>query len=156
MKKRLALLTVIAASAVAYTALRNKKKVDVKEEVEEKLVEVKPIELPQLPKDSALSSTLLESYRVQCQVMMDGYPEDMKIDLIHHIDVKDSQKVMELAQLLRANGYEVEDQIENLSLQVTETIETSAQSAFNQVVKCAEIVQKEKAMYGGWVLDNCR
>ncbi len=157
MKKRLALLTVIAAGAVAYTALKNKKKIIIEEDVDaQEELEVKPIELPSLPKKSKLSSALLESYRVQCQVMMDGYPEEMKIDLIHHIDVSDSSMALECADKLKAAGYQVEENIEHLSLHVVETIDTSAQMAFDHVVKMAELAQKEKAMYQGWILDNCR
>lgn len=157
MKKRLAILTVVAAGAVAYTALKNRNKV-VKPEskANDEVIEVKPIELPSLPKKSTLSSALLESYRVQCQVMMDGYPEDMKIDLIHSIEVSDSSKALELADKLRAAGYDVSEQLESLSINVTETIDTSAQNAFDKVVKCAEIAHKEKAIYQGWILDNCR
>jgi hypothetical protein len=50
----------------------------------------------------------------------------------------------------------VSEQLESLSINATETIDTSAQNAFDKVVKCAEIAHKEKAIYQGWILDNCR
>ncbi len=156
MKKRLALLTVLAAGAVAYNALKKQKK-PIKAETKEteKLLETPKVELPKLPDSSQLSDTVLESYRVQCQVMMDGYPDEMKIDLIHHIDVSDSAKAIDLADKLKAMGYEVDDQIESLSIKVIECIDTDAQIAFDAVVKLAEIALNEDVMYQGWILENC-
>lgn len=157
MKKRLALLTVVAAGAVAYSALKNKKKVfKVEENEKETVIETTSVQLPKLPKKTKLSDTLVESYRVQCQVMMDGYPEEMKIDLVHHIELTDSAKTLDLADKLRAAGYDVEDQLESLSLKVIECINTSAQEAFDAVIKLAEIAHTEKADYQGWILENCR
>ncbi len=156
MKKRLALLTVVAAGAVAYSALKNKKKVIKTEEKERVVEENTTVQLPKLPEKSAISDTLLESYRVQCQVMMDGYPEEMKIDIVHHIDLSDSSKTLDLADKLRALAYEVNDQPESLSLKVIECIDTNAQQAFDAIVKIAEIADKENAIYQGWILENCR
>ena len=157
MKKRLALLTVLAAGAVAYSTLKNRKKLEkIEEKDSETAVENRSVHVPILPKKSILSNTLLESYRVQCQVMMDGYPEEMQIDLIHHIDCSDSSNTLALADKLRTAGYDVTDQLESLSLRIVECIDTDAQKAFDAIVKIAEIAQEENVLYQSWKLENSR
>lgn len=156
MKKSIALLTLVAASALAIAALKKKAK------PAEKPVSVplkpkadfKPA-LPELPLESVLSGSLLESYRVQCQVMMDGYPEGMHIEIIHHLEFKDSNEVMTCAEALRKDGYNVEEKLETLNLVVSLTIPTSSQAAFDEVVKVASFTRLHDGLYQGWILDNC-
>lgn len=160
MKKSIALLAVLAATALTLAALKKKKanlnapKPVVKTENHIVPKVTKP-ELPKLPEDSLLSGSLLESYRVQCQVMMDGYPENMHIEILHHCEFKDSNEVMSCAEILRKDGYNVEEHLDELALVASLTIQTEAQKAFDDVVKIATFTQNHDGLYQGWILDNC-
>lgn len=159
MKKRLALLSVIAAAAVAYNALKNRKSEAIEnvENIEkENSVEAKKIELPNLPQQSILSDALLESYRTQCRVMMDAFAANKEIDVIHHIEMKDTASLKAFAKVLKDAKYRVKKCDDSVSLDVTESIATDAQLAFDAVEKMASMTQKEEGLYQGWIFDNCR
>lgn len=155
MKKSFALLAVLAASAVAYNALKkaseDKKFAESKKEKSLTL----PLEpaLPTLPEASILNSTLLQSYRVQCQVMMECYPKDSKVMIKHQVEFKDLSQLLAMAQALKASST-IEEDLSRLSIMVSLTIEANAQAAFDSVVQLAQTSLTYDGNYQGWILEK--
>lgn len=160
MKKRIALLTVVAASAVAVASF---KKYQEKQKAQAKPLNLEPIQgkdlsdrLPKHPETSHLSSTLLESYRVQCHVMMDAYPEDKQIDVLHHLETQDASSYETLRLDLIHRGFNFDEKPNHHALIVKQTIQTKAQEAYDAVCEIAGIAQSLNAQYQGWIFENCR
>lgn len=160
MKKRIALLTLVAASAVLAASLKKQHDNQKTQSPKPQKAPSVPIELspslPSLPRQSVLSNTLLESYRVQCQVMMDGYPEGMQIDLLHHVEAPNDDSYTMLYSSLRSHGYQIDEKPDQKALVIKQTIHSSAQEAFDAVVSVASLAQTEHALYQGWIFENCR
>lgn len=111
---------------------------------------------PEIHETNTLTNTLLESYRIQCKVMMDGYPSNKKIDLIHHIEFKDSKNRNKFVDSLQIEYHEIEDSPEGLSATIRQTIPTDARVAYSEIVKLAEASEVYHGLYQGWVLVDCR
>lgn len=158
MKKRIALAAVIAASALAYAAVKSAKTRKMSAQKPEGAEPIKPVaeSLPKLPEASTLSPSLLESYRVQCKVMMDGYPSDKSIDIVHHVEFKDPLKLKAFAEASRNSGQTVSEDTDRLAVTLRKTITTDAQTAYREIVKVAESALAQDGLYQGWILENCR
>ena len=159
MKKRIALLTIMAASAVAVASF---KKFQEKQKDQPKPLNFEPTKvgdlndrLPKQPEKSLLSSTLLESYRVQCQVMMDAYPEGKHLDVLHHLEAQDASSYEQLRTVLRGLRLLYEEKPDQNAFVVKETIQTKAQEAYDAVVEMASLAYRENAHYQGWIFENC-
>lgn len=156
MKKRLALLAVLAVGALTVAALKNqKKKIAESVKNDDPILEPQLI-LPELPKESLLSKVLLESYRVQCQVMMDGYPEDMTLDIHHRIECEDLNQRDILLSSFENLGYTKQESNQDLNILILKSITTSSQEAFDSVLEVAEFTHLKGAKYQGWIFENCR
>lgn len=118
-------------------------------------VVIEPVK-PEVHETSTLTNTLLESYRIQCKVMMDGYPSNKKIDLIHHIEFKDPKNRNKFVDSLQIEYHEIEDSPEGLSATIRQTIPTDARVAYSEIVKLAEASEAFHGLYQGWVLVDCR
>lgn len=156
MKKRLALLAVVAVGALTVAALKNQKKKSAEPVKNTEPILEPQLSLPELPKESLLSKVLLESYRVQCQVMMDGYPEDMTLDIHHHIECEDLNQKETLLNALVEFGYTKQDTDQELNIFILKSIPTSSQEAFDSVLEVAELAHQKGAKYQGWIFENCR
>ena len=159
MKKRIALLTIMAASAVAVASFKKyqEKQKDQPKALDLEQAHVKDLSdrLPKHPEQSVLSSTLLESYRVQCHVMMDAYPEGKHLDVLHHLEAQDSTSYEKLRSVLTRLNLRFEERPDQNAFIVKETIETKAQAAYDAVVEIASLAYRENAHYQGWIFENC-
>lgn len=156
MKKRFALLAIVALGTLTVLAIKNQKKKTQMTDFEPFNEDKLKLELPELPQESSLSSVLLESYRVQCQVMMDGYPSQMNLDIHHHFECETKEQKAQLIPCLSELGYTVLPAESDLSVLISKRIPTSSQSAFNAVVEVAECAQTHAVKYQGWIFENCR
>lgn len=154
MKTFIKLITLSAAALFAYKAYENNKK---KNEVKEKIKIESPIsELPKLSGESKLDDALIQSFRVQSKVMMDAYPSNSLIDIIHTIAFIDNDQLNKYAEYLKQHDYNPVINTDDLSINLQNTIKTDAQEAFNEIIKVAESTLDYHGIYQGWVFENLK
>jgi len=106
MKTLFKLITLSAAAVVAYKVYeKNKKKKEEQEVKEVYLSETPEQTLPVLQGESKLENTLIQSYRVQSKVMMDSYPSDHSIDIVHTVTFETLEKLNEFSNLLKQSNF---------------------------------------------------
>jgi len=153
MKTLLKLITLSAAVVIAYKAYEtNKKKNEAKEVVQ---FDTTVQKLPELFGDSKLNEALIQSFKVQSKVMMDNYPSDHSIDIMHTISFIDSDQLNTYSEYLKQQNYNYEIN-DDLSINLRYTIETDAQDAFNEIIKVAESTLEYHGIYQGWVFENLK
>lgn len=155
MKKSIALLAVLAASAVAYNAFKKiseDKKNAVSRQDKSVHLALEPV-LPNLPQSSSLNATLLQSYRVQCQVMMECYPKGTKVIIKHQVEFKDSNQLLAMVQGLN-DVFTADEDLARLSVILHQTIDANAQAAFDSVVSIAQTSLTFEGNYQGWIIEK--
>ena len=99
MKTLLKLMTLTAAAVVAYKAYeKNKSKKE-----DEKIINIDKIEheLPELVETSNLDEALIQSFKVQSKVMMDSYPNNHLIDIIHTITFNNIEQFNKFIEIIK-------------------------------------------------------
>lgn len=154
MKTFIKLITLSAAAMLAYKAYENnKKKEEVKEVVE---IETPIIALPKLDGESKLNDALIQSFKVQSKVMMDSYPSNGLIDIVHTIAFIDINQLNKYAEYLKQQNYYPAINTDDLSINLQNTIKTDAQEAFNEIIKVAESTLDYHGIYQGWGFENLK
>lgn len=154
MKTLIKLITLSAAAVLAYKAYeKNKKQTEIKENIE---IDSPKRELPELNGETKLSDALVQSFKVQSKVMMDSYPSDSLIDIVHTISFIDSEQLDKYADYLSQQNINYERNIDDLSINLRNTIKTDSQEAFNEIIKIAESTLDYHGIYQGWVFENLR
>lgn len=154
MKTLIKLITLSAAAMLAYKAYENnKKKKEVKEVVE---IEIPMVVLPKLNGESKLDDALIQSFKVQSKVMMDSYPSNGLIDIVHTITFIDIDQLNKYAEYLKQQNCKPVINTDNLSINLRNTIKTDAQEAFNEIIKVAESTLDFHGIYQGWVFENLK
>lgn len=157
MKTLFKLITLSAAAVVAYKVYeKNKKKKEEQEVKEVYLSETPEQTLPVLQGESKLENTLIQSYRVQSKVMMDSYPLDHSIDIVHTVTFETLEKLNEFSNLLKQSNFSFIINDDNLSINLRSTIKTDVQEAFNSIIKVAEMSLENGGIYQGWVFENLK
>lgn len=154
MKTLLKLITLSAAAVIAYKAYENNKR---NNEVKE-IIKIKPQELslPELNVTSRLDDTLVQSFKVQSKVIMDSYPKNHLIDIIHTICFIDDVQLKKYDKYLSKENNNHENNMDDLSINLRNTINTDAQEAFNDIIKVAESTLDYHGIYQGWVFENLK
>jgi hypothetical protein len=154
MKTLLKLITLSAAAVIAYKAYENNKK---KNEVRE-IIKIEPQELilPELTVTTRLEDALVQSFKVQTKVMIDSYPRDHSIDISHTISFIDDVQLEKYAKYLSKENTNHEKNMDDLSINLRNTIKTDAQEAFNDIIKVAESTLDYHGIYQGWVFENLK
>lgn len=153
MKTLLKLMTLTAAAVVAYKAYEKKKS----KKEDEKIINIDKIEheLPELVETSNLDEALVQSFKVQSKVMMDSYPTNHLIDIIHTITFKNIEQFNKFIEIIKELDIVHVQNLDNLSINLKQTIHTEAQEAFNSIIKIAEL-SLDKGNYQGWVFENLK
>ncbi len=154
MKTLLKLITLSAAAVIAYKAYeKNKKNNEVNEIIN---IEPQDLTLPELTITSRLDDALVQNFRVQSKVMMDSYPKDHSIDIIHTVCFIDDVQLKKYAKYLNKEKSNHEKNMDDLSINLRSTIKTDAQEAFNDIIKVAESTLDYHGIYQGWVFENLK
>lgn len=154
MKTLLKLIALSAAAVIAYKAYENSKKNnEVKETIK---IEPQELTLPELTVTSRLDDALVQSFRVQTKVMIDSYPKDHSIDIIHTVCFIDDVQLKKYAKYLSKEKSSHEKNMDDLSINLRSTIKTDAQEAFNDIIKVAESTLDYHGIYQGWVFENLK
>lgn len=157
MKTLLKLITLSAAAVVAYKVYEQNKKLKEEKELKEIVRMDTPIqELPELLVESKLDDSLIQSYKVQSKVMMDSYPSNHTINIVHTITFIDKEKLNKLAKYLKKSNVDHDINMDNLSINLKDTIQTDVQEAFNSIIKNAELSLDYQGIYQGWVFENLK
>ena len=155
MKTLLKLVTLSVAAAVAYKVYEQNKK---KQEDAKVIVPIerKSSDLPELNIETKLDSGLIKSYKVQAKVMMDSYPSNQSIDIVHTITFIDTENLKKFAEYLKQSNIHHDINMDNLSINLKETIHTDVQEAFNHIIKIADMSSENNGLYQGWVFENLK
>jgi hypothetical protein len=154
MKTLLKLITLSVAAVIAYKAYENNKK---NNEVKE-ISRTEPIEpvLPELNSSTRLNDALIQSFKVQSKVMIDSYPKNNSIDIIHTISFIEENQLKKYEKYLNKENIKHENNMDDLSINLRSTIKTDAQEAFNDIIKVAESTLDYHGIYHGWVFENLK
>ena len=155
MKTLLKLVTLSVAAAVAYKVYEQNKK---KQEDAKVIVPIerKSSDLPELNIETKLDSGLIQSYKVQAKVMMDSYPSGKLIDLIHTVTFAEQEQLNRFVKTIQELSIDHEVNMDNLSINLKETIHTDVQEAFNHIIKIADMSSENSGLYHGWVFENLK
>lgn len=157
MKTLFKLITLSAAAVVAYKVYEKNKKKKEEQEIKEVFISETPEQvLPILLAKSKLEDALIQSYRVQSKVMMDSYPSNQMIDIVHSIIFKSIDNLNQFSNLLEPFNFSYEINEDNLSINLRGTIKTDVQEAFNSIIKVAEMSLENNGIYQGWVFENLK
>lgn len=157
MKTLFKLITLSAAAVVAYKVYEKNKKKKEEQEIKEVFISETPEQvLPILLAKSKLEDALIQSYRVQSKVMMDSYPSNQMIDIVHSIIFKSIDNLNQFSNLLEPFNFSYEINEDNLSINLRSTIKTDVQEAFNSIIKVAEMSLENNGIYQGWVFENLK
>lgn len=157
MKTLFKLITLSAAAVVAYKVYEKNKKKKEEQEIKEVFISETPEQvLPILLAKSKLEDALIQSYRVQSKVMMDSYPSNQMIDIVHSITFKSIDNLNQFSNLLEPFNFSYEINEDNLSINLRSTIKTDVQEAFNSIIKVAEMSLENNGIYQGWVFENLK
>ncbi len=157
MKTLLKLITLSAAAVVAYKVYESsKKRIEEKDVKDFVTIETPTQVLPELLAKSNLDDSLIQSYKVQSKVMMDSYPSNHSIDIVHTITFIDSENLKKFAKYLKQSNIHHEVNMDNLSINLKITIQTDVQEAFNSIIKFAEMSLDYHGIYQGWVFENLK
>lgn len=157
MKTLFKLITLSAAAVVAYKVYEKNKKKKEEQEIKEVFISETPEQtLPVLQDESKLENTLIQSYRVQSKVMMDSYPSNQMIDIVHSVTFKSIDNLNQFSNLLEPFNFSYEINEDNLSINLRGTIKTDVQEAFNSIIKVAEMSLENNGIYQGWVFENLK
>ena len=157
MKTLFKLITLSAAAVVAYKVYEKNKKKKEELEIKEVFISETPEQvLPILLAKSKLEDALIQSYRVQSKVMMDSYPSNQMIDIVHSIIFKSIDNLNQFSNLLEPFNFSYEINEDNLSINLRGTIKTDVQEAFNSIIKVAEMSLENNGIYQGWVFENLK
>lgn len=157
MKTLFKLITLSAAAVVAYKVYEKNKKKKEEQEIKEVFISETPEQvLPILLAKSKLEDALIQSYRVQSKVMMDSYPSNQMIDIVHSIIFKSIDNLNQFSNLLEPFNFSYEINEDNLSINLRSTIKTDVQEAFNSIIKVAEMSLENGGIYQGWVFENLK
>ena len=155
MKTLLKLVTLSVAAVVAYKVYEQNKK---KQEDAKVIVPIerKSCDLPELNIETKLDSGLIQSYKVQAKVMMDSYPSGKLIDLIHTVTFAEQEQLNRFIKTIQELSIDHEVNMDNLSINLKETIHTDVQEAFNHIIKIADMCSENNGLYHGWVFENLK
>jgi hypothetical protein len=157
MKTLFKLITLSAVAVVAYKAYEQSKKRKEEKEVNDTItIETPKFDLPKLESISKLDDALVQSYKVQTKVMMDSYPSNQMIDIVHTITFNDKEPLDKFCEYLKKSNIEYKINGDNLSINLTNTINTDVQEAFNTIIKVAEMTVENDGVYQGWVFENLK
>lgn len=157
MKTLLKLITLSAAAVVAYKVYESNKKRKEENDVKDIVTIETPTQvLPKLLVESKLDDSLIQSYKVQSKVMMDSYPSNQSIDIVHTITFIDTENLKKFAKYLKQSNIHHDINMDNLSINLKITIQTDVQEAFNSIIKFAELGLEYNGIYQGWVFENLK
>ncbi len=157
MKTLLKLITLSAAAVVAYKVYESNKKRKEENDVKDIVTIETPTQvLPKLLVESKLDDSLIQSYKVQSKVMMDSYPSNQSIDIVHTITFIDTENLKKFAEYLKQSNIHHDINMDNLSINLKITIQTDVQEAFNSIIKFAELGLEYNGIYQGWVFENLK
>ncbi|MHB8096270.1 MAG: hypothetical protein ACYDEI_01270 [Erysipelotrichaceae bacterium] len=157
MKTLLKLITLSAAAVVAYKVYEsNKKRKEKKDASEIVTIDTLSQGLPELLVESKLDDSLIQSYKVQSKVMMDSYPSNQIIDIIHTVTFTDTDNLKKFTKYLKQSKVNHDINMDNLSINLKSTIQTDVQEAFNSIIKFAEMSLDYHGIYQGWVFENLK
>jgi len=157
MKTLFKLITLSAAAVVAYKIYDNHKKKKDEQEIKAVYLSETPEQvLPVLMGESNLDDALIQSYKVQSKVMMDSYPSNQIIDIVHSVTFGSTEKLSIFSNLLKQANFSFEINDDNLSINLRSTIKTDVQEAFNSIIKVAEMSLENGGIYQGWVFENLK
>ena len=157
MKTLLKLITLSAAAVVAYKVYESNKKRKEENDVKDIVTIETPTQvLPKLLVESKLDDSLIQSYKVQSKVMMDSYPSNQSIDIVHTITFIDTDNLKKFTKYLKQSNLHHDINMENLSINLKLTIQTDVQEAFNSIIKFAEMSLDYHGIYQGWVFENLK
>ena len=88
--------------------------------------------------------------------MMDSYPSDHSIDIVHTVTFETLEKLNEFSNLLKQSNFSFKINDDNLSINLRSTIKTDVQEAFNSIIKVAEMSLENGGIYQGWVFENLK
>lgn len=154
MKTLLKLITLSAAAVIAYKAYeKNKKNNEVEEVIK---IDQSTQVLPELLEPTKLDEALIRSFKVQSKVMMDSYPSNHEIDIVHTVTFIDSDQLNKFIKYIQELNISHEPNMDNLSINLKYTIMTDVQEAFNSIIKVAELSLDYQGIYQGWVFENLK
>ena len=157
MKTLLKLITLSAAAVVAYKVYESNKKRKEENDVKDIVTIETPTQvLPKLLVESKLDDSLIQSYKVQSKVMMDSYPSNQSIDIVHTITFIDTDNLKKFTEYLKQSNIHHDINMDNLSINLKITIQTDVQEAFNSIIKFAEMSLDYHGIYQGWVFENLK
>lgn len=157
MKTLLKLITLSAAAVVAYKVYESsKKRIEEKDLKDIVTIETPTQVLPDLLVESKLDDSLIQSYKVQSKVMMDSYPLNHSIDIVHTITFIDTDNLKKFTKYVKQSNLNHDINMDNLSINLKITIQTDVQEAFNSIIKFAEMSLDYHGIYQGWVFENLK
>ena len=157
MKTLLKLITLSAAAVVAYKVYEQNKKLKEEKELKEIVRMDTPIqELPELLVKSKLDDSLIQSYKVQSKVMMDSYPSNHTINIVHTITFIDKEELNKLTKYLKKSNVDHDINMDNLSINLKDTNQNDVHEAFNSIITLAKLSLDYQGIYQGWVFENLK
>lgn len=140
-----------AAAATAYVVKKIKQsKTDSVAPIEPS---VTPHDYPEDNQTNSLPQSLLNSFKVQCKVMLDVYQKDAKIKIVHFIDLSNGQAVASFMDQLKALPYSMSTKPSSM-LELRLEITADTQKAYDEIVKIAQLCADNHALYKGWIFEE--
>jgi hypothetical protein len=129
----------------------------IKQSKSENIPPIQPSNLsPIYPNDNqsnTLPQSLLNSFKVQCKVMLDVYQKDAKIKIVHFVELSDGKDMASLMNKLKKLPHTVTTKSSSM-LELRLDIIADAQIAYDEIVKIAQLCTDYQALYKGWIFEE--
>lgn len=140
------LLKLVALGAAAYGVAQLVKKNKQKDLPAKLNVEKQNPELASVVEDINLDPAIVQNYRVQTKVLLDAFPSASTMDCVHTISFVDEVNC-EIFKTKLAPEYQLLEQTDAIHCVFKEQIKAEAQSAFDAVLRVAQMAANAHGIY---------
>ena len=140
------LLKLFALGAAAYGVSQLIKKNKQKSVPAKLNVDKNDPELAKVTEDVTIDPSIVQNYRVQTKVLLEVFPKNSVIDCIHTISFVDEVNC-EIFKTKLGKEYTLLEQSDSVHCVFTEQIKADAQSAFDAVLKVAQLAADAHGIY---------
>ena len=140
------LLKLVALGAAAYGVTQLVKKNKQKNVPAKLNVDKHDPELAKVAEDVTIDPTIVQNYRVQTKVLLEAFPENSMLDCVHTISFVDEVNC-EIFKTKLSSEYTLCDQSDAVHCVFKEQVNSDAQSAFDAVLKVAQLAANAHGIY---------
>ena len=140
------LLKLVALGAAAYGVTQLVKK-NKQKNVPAKLdLDKHEPELAKVAEEVTIDPTIVQNYRVQTKVLLEAFPENSMLDCVHTISFVDEVNC-EIFKTELSSEYTLLEQSDAFHCVFKEQVNSDAQSAFDAVLKVAQLAANAHGIY---------